>query len=160
MEALAFGVELTLKRYSKIQCAGHSERIRFVSEIVAGVESGARQPIQLCNNRALTQGHTRKTQTQLIKSARIPSQSMNPFSPLRGVSNTNEIANVSQLPHPVGNEYCQECQYESMIHSRAYRAGMYTRDRVAHKYKSEIINRVIRKAKRFLRKKSKLLRPI
>ena len=62
MEALAFGVESTFKRHSKIQCAGHSERNQFVSEIVAGVESGARQPIHLCNNgMALTQGHIKNT---------------------------------------------------------------------------------------------------
>ena len=62
MEALAFGVESTQSCRSKFQCAGHSERNQFVSEIVVGVESGARQPIQLCNNgRALSQGRTKNT---------------------------------------------------------------------------------------------------
>ena len=61
MEALAFGNESTQSCHSKFQRAGHSERIQFVSEIVAVVESGARQPIHLCNNRAFHQGHTRNT---------------------------------------------------------------------------------------------------
>ena len=106
MEALAFGTESTQSCHSKFQRAGHSERIRFVSYAVAGVESGARQPIQLCNNSALTQGHTRntlnrsnqvETQIQSFKSARIPSQSMNPLVPILGISNTVEIVNFSQF---------------------------------------------------------------
>ena len=59
-------------------------------------------------------------------------------------------------PHSVGNDNYQACQYESMAYSHAYRAGKFTRARVVYKYKSGIINRVIRKVKRFLPKKSKL----
>ena len=57
-------------------------------------------------------------------------------------------------PVPEGDGYFEECHYESMIYSRAYQAGMYTRTRVISSYKPKVMSRAIRKAKRFLRKKS------
>ena len=57
--------------------------------------------------------------------------------------------------HPDGHDYYQECHYESMIYSRAYQARIYNRDQVTDNHNSIIVSRVIRKAKRILRKKSK-----
>ena len=57
-------------------------------------------------------------------------------------------------PHPDAPDYYQECQWESMIYSHAYQSGIYTRDRVISSYKPKVVSRAIRKAKRFLRKKS------
>ena len=57
-------------------------------------------------------------------------------------------------PLPEGDGYYEECHYESMICFRAYQAGIYTRDRVISSYKRLVVSRTIRKAKRFLRKKS------
>ena len=94
MEALAFGVESTLRYHSKFQCAGQSERTWFVSEVVAGVESGARQPIQPCNNRALTQGHTINTN---CKTQNLGKPNTNRKTQNLGAIKTDEIANVSQL---------------------------------------------------------------
>ena len=85
-----------------------------------------------------------------------------------GAIKTNEVVNISQLaqnlgaikdafavaPHPVGNDYYQECHYESMIYSRAYQAGIYTRDRMISIYKPKVVSRAIRNANRLLRKKS------
>ena len=161
MEALAFGLESTQSCHSKFQCAGQSDRNRFVSEIVAGVESGARQPIHLCNNSmALFQGRTKnilskphraETQTQINKPHRVETQTQI-NKPHRVETQTSFIV----APQPVGNYHYRVCQYESMAYSHAYRAGIFTRARVVYKYKSGIINRAIRKAERFLPKKSKL----
>ena len=57
-------------------------------------------------------------------------------------------------PHPDAEDYYQECHWESMIYSGAYQVGIYTRDRVISSYKQKVVSRAIRKAKRFLRKKS------
>ena len=94
MEALAFGVESTLKRHSKFQRAGHSERNQFVSEIVAGVESGARQPIHLCNNNlALPQGQTKNTSFCKPNQAETKVQMNKPNQ-----AETNAQINQSGLP--------------------------------------------------------------
>ena len=80
-----------------------------------------------------------------------------PGTPSRG-SNTNNEPKArgafAVAPHPDADDYYQDCLWESMIYSRAYKAGIYTRDRVISSYKPKVISRAIRKAKRFLRKKS------
>ena len=57
-------------------------------------------------------------------------------------------------PVPEGDDYFEECHYESMIYSGAYRVGIYTRSRVISSYKPKVVSRAMRKAKRFLRKRS------
>ena len=57
-------------------------------------------------------------------------------------------------PHPDAPDYYQDCAWESMIYSGAYRVGIYTRDRVISSYKPKVVSRAIRKVKRVLRKKS------
>ena len=57
-------------------------------------------------------------------------------------------------PVPEGDDYFEECHYESMIYSGAYGVGIYTRSRVISNYKPKVVSRAMRKAKRFLRKRS------
>ena len=57
-------------------------------------------------------------------------------------------------PQPDDPDYYQDCHCETMIYSGAYQVGIYTRDRVISSYKPKVDSRAIRKAKRFLRKKS------
>ena len=79
-----------------------------------------------------------------------------PERPPRAPTPTNKPKNrgaFAAAPHPDAPDYYQECHWESMIYSGAYRVGIYTRDRVISSYKPKVMSRAIRKEKRFLRKK-------